>query len=113
MRLKGTIRRYENGFGFANHYDEQGKLERFFVHKNNQDPQAPDFDLELDLRISFEPGEPRRPGERRVALNMRMLNDDGTEVKLGERGERTIPVGYPTISFPRPIRKIEGDGGAQ
>ncbi len=72
IRRTGKIRRWTGDtWGFANSYNGEGTLTRVFVHQKNLKDQSQQ--LGLDIRISFTLGEPRRPGECPVALQIEVI----------------------------------------
>jgi hypothetical protein len=71
MRFTGTIRKWtEKGWGIVNSYQgAEGTPTRFFVHLQNANKEIRDV-LALGIRITFDVGEPRNPGELPTALNI-------------------------------------------
>lgn len=74
VRQTATIRRWQNGFGFANYYDKQneGTLTRYFVHHRNAVTPEIAAKLGPGVRITFEHGAPRFEGEAPVALRIEL-----------------------------------------
>jgi hypothetical protein len=94
MRITGTIRKWTGkGWGIANSYPDR----RFFVHVSNAVSEDVQLALALDLKITFEEGPPRNPGELPVAL----------QIELAPIVHKVVPVA------PEPL-PIDGEkGGAQ
>jgi hypothetical protein len=73
MRLEGVIRKWvpEGHWGIAHSYTNRTNApEKFFVHINKA---SADAELDLGVRISFEPGEPRRKGDLPAALEIEVV----------------------------------------
>ena len=72
MRLEGIIRKWvsEGHWGIVHSYTNRTNgPEKFFVHINKAPVGAV---LDLGVRISFEPGQPRRKGDLPAAVKIRL-----------------------------------------
>lgn len=80
MRFTGTIRKWtDKGWGIVNSYQgAEGTPTRFFVHLQNAKQEIRDV-LALGIRITFDVGEPRNPGELPTALNIDLAPSTPTQ----------------------------------
>ena len=94
MRITGTIRKWTSkGWGLANVYPDR----RFFVHVSNAASQDVQLALGLNVRISFDEGAPRNPGDLPAALNIELapipprVDQISTTVPVTPRPSPAIP----------------------
>jgi hypothetical protein len=73
MRMTGRITKWipESGWGICNSYSNGTNApERFFLHISRF---APDAQVEYGIKISFEPGPPRRKNDLPTALEIEIM----------------------------------------
>ncbi len=97
-RLAGTIRRWTTkGWGIANSY-APGSTEptRWFIHANHAVTDEIENALGLNVRITFEEGPPRNPGELPTALKIELApNKPTSQIKRELAQTQAAPTNEP------------------